>query len=68
MGFEVDENGLLKIAGFDDNLNSEFTRRLPELFKKAYEKFKNTPKIDTSSYIKTFQIMHFQHYKKYFKN
>ena len=66
-GFKVDEKGLLKITGFDDDLNLNFTNQLAELFKKLSERFKATEKMDTTTYIKTLHNMYDQHFTKSFK-
>ena len=66
-GFEVDENGLLKISGFDDSLNIKFTSSLPELFQKISKRFKTCPKMDITTYIKTLHNMYMQHYNKCLK-
>ena len=52
-GFEVDEKGLLKITGFDDSLNIKFTNHLAEFYKKTSVRFKFSPKMDTTAYLKT---------------
>ena len=66
-GFEVDENGLLKISGFDDSLNIKFTSSLPELFQKISKRFKTCPKMDITTYIKTLHNMYRQHFYKSLK-
>ena len=66
-GFEVDEKGLLRITGFDDSLNLKFTNQLSELFRKTSMRFKVSPKMDTTTYIKTLHNMYLQHYNKHLK-
>ena len=66
-GFEVDENGLLKISGFDDSLNIKFTSSLPGLFHKISKRFKTCPKMDITTYIKTLHNMYRQHFYKSLK-
>ena len=66
-GFKVDEKGLLRISGFNDNLNLKFTNQLAELFQKILKRFKTSPKMETSTYIKTLHNMYQQHYNKYLK-
>ena len=66
-GFEVDEEGLLKITDFHDSLNIKLTNQLAELFQKISKRFKVSPKMDTSTYIKTLHNMYLQHYNKYFR-
>ena len=66
-GFEVDEKGLLKITKFSDSLNIKFTNQLAEFFKKTSVRFKNCPKMDTTTYLKTLYNMYNQHYNKHFK-
>ena len=63
-GFKVEEKGLLQITGFDDKLNLKFTNQLAELFQKISKRFKPTPKMDTTTYIKTLHNMYTQHYNK----
>ena len=46
---EAVEIPLLKITGFDENLNKKFTDQLPELFLKFSKTFKANPKMDTIS-------------------
>ena len=66
-GFEVDEKGLLRISGFGDMLNLKLTSGLSELFRKISIRFKQSPKMDTTTYIKTLRNMYFQHYNKLLK-
>ena len=66
-GYEVDEKGLLRISGFDDRLNLKLTSGLPELFKKISTRFKVSPIMDTTTYIKTLHNMYWQHYNKHLR-
>ena len=66
-GFEVDEKGLLRIPSFDDMLNLKLSSGLSELFRKISIRFKQSPKMDTTTYIKTLRNMYFQHYNKLLK-
>ena len=66
-GFEVDEKGLLKITGLNDNLNKKCTKLLTKLFEKMSKRFKTTPIMDTVTHIKTLHNMYLQHYNKHFQ-